>query len=412
MQYIAGGFNIKKDTILYISYNGALEPLVQSQVISYLKELSKKGLNFVLVTFDKKKHMKNKREVIKLKQKLKKANIKWVSLKYHNRPNLPSTLYDILNGFLLCSKIIRKYNIKTVHARSYVAGLMALFLKRRFNTNFLFDIRGVLFDERVDSGDWNKNSSKYKIGKKIEKKLFNNADEIVNLSKKGIPLIKRDLLKNKKINVSYIPTCVNLNNFKKNKKRKPLRKKLKLGNKFILTYIGSIGTWYLLEKMVDFFKELKKINKKSHFLILTGENKEKLSKKILKKIKKEDFSIVFAPHSKIKDFLSTSNAGISFIKPCYSKQFSCPTKLAEYLACELPVIINSRIGDTDQIISENKTGVIINSFNRQEYSKKIKQLIKLKKDRAIGKKCRNVAKQEYDLKKGSDKYFEIYKRLK
>jgi len=32
--------------VLYISYNGMLEPLGQSQVIPYLKELSKLGVKF------------------------------------------------------------------------------------------------------------------------------------------------------------------------------------------------------------------------------------------------------------------------------------------------------------------------------------------------------------------------------
>ena len=39
--------------ILYISYNGALEPLGQSQVLAYLRELTRHGLEFNLLTFEK-----------------------------------------------------------------------------------------------------------------------------------------------------------------------------------------------------------------------------------------------------------------------------------------------------------------------------------------------------------------------
>ena len=41
--------------ILYISYNGALEPLGQSQVLPYLRELVGHGLEFTLLTFEKNK---------------------------------------------------------------------------------------------------------------------------------------------------------------------------------------------------------------------------------------------------------------------------------------------------------------------------------------------------------------------
>ena len=48
---------MKNKTIkaLYISYNAITEPIVQSQVIPYLRELSKKGIKFYLLTFEKKK---------------------------------------------------------------------------------------------------------------------------------------------------------------------------------------------------------------------------------------------------------------------------------------------------------------------------------------------------------------------
>jgi hypothetical protein len=39
--------------VLYISYNGMLDPLGQSQVIPYLKELSRAGVQFTLLSFER-----------------------------------------------------------------------------------------------------------------------------------------------------------------------------------------------------------------------------------------------------------------------------------------------------------------------------------------------------------------------
>lgn len=390
-----------------------MEPLAQAQILPYITGLAKSGLKFILVTFDKPAYPARIKLSKILKERLKKKGIEWVSLKYHNIPNIPAKVYDILNGFRICSKLIKKYNIRIVHARSYVAGAIALLLKRKFQVSTVFDIRGVLFDERADAGAWDRRSIKYKLCKRLEKKLFNSADEIVVLSEKGRKIIENHFLHNERINVTYIPTCVDLDLFKKTSiQAKFSRRKGGLNGRTILVYSGSVGTWYLFDEMVDFFKEFKRQHNKAHFLILTQTNKDELRGKLLKKIDPADFSIVSAPHHNIKDFLSSAYAGISFIKPCYSKQFSCPTKNAEYLACGLPIIINKGIGDTDRTIAANNVGVIINKFNGREYLKNIKKLTKLKNDKTLGARCRNIAMKEYGLKKGIGKYLDIYARLK
>ena len=41
--------------VLFISYNGMLEPLGQTQVLPYLRELAKRGVKFTLLSFEKSK---------------------------------------------------------------------------------------------------------------------------------------------------------------------------------------------------------------------------------------------------------------------------------------------------------------------------------------------------------------------
>ena len=55
-----------------------------------------------------------------------------------------------------------------------------------------------------------------------------------------------------------------------------LRAKLGINKEdFILLYVGSIGTWYILDEMLDFFISLstKKLNAK--FLFVTKEDEKK-----------------------------------------------------------------------------------------------------------------------------------------
>ena len=86
---------------LYISYNAITEPIVESQVIPYLVGLSKHGIKFYLLTFEKKRMGKDEKERIRhMLQKLSQSGliIEWISLGYHKSPTVLSTLLDLIIG--------------------------------------------------------------------------------------------------------------------------------------------------------------------------------------------------------------------------------------------------------------------------------------------------------------------------
>ena len=112
------------------------------------------------------------------------------------------------------------------------------------------------------------------------------------------------------------------------------------------------------------------------------------------------------------DFLNLASIGISFIKPCFSKIASCPTKFAEYLACGLPVVINKGIGDTEEIVRDNRIGVVVEEFTPLGYKKgicELRELLKEKED--LRRRCRATAERYFSLKDGGDRYSEVYARL-
>ena len=81
--------------MLYITYDGILEPLGNSQVYSYIDEL-KNTYNITIISFEKKKDLENDQYFLNKKKDFKNKNINWIPLKYHSRPKLLSSFYDIL----------------------------------------------------------------------------------------------------------------------------------------------------------------------------------------------------------------------------------------------------------------------------------------------------------------------------
>ena len=78
---------------IFLSYDGMTDPLGQSQVLPYLTELTKKGVDFHLISFEKEEkfvvHQKTIQGICD------RAKIQWHPLSYTKKPPLLSTIYDV-----------------------------------------------------------------------------------------------------------------------------------------------------------------------------------------------------------------------------------------------------------------------------------------------------------------------------
>ena len=151
-----------------------------------------------------------------------------------------------------------------VHCRSYIAADIGLAMKKKFGTKFLFDMRGFWADEKKDAGSWPlKNpifSRVYKYYKKRETEYLNNADYIISLTEAG----KREMLKwnsyNKKVPIQVIPCCADMSVFSLTSKddKREGRRLLNIDeNNLVISYLGSIGAWYMLDEMLEMFRYIK-----------------------------------------------------------------------------------------------------------------------------------------------------------
>lgn len=397
---------------LYISYDGATDPLGQSQIIPYLEKLAKSGIKFNLLTFDKPLLLKNKQKLAELNKRLNLQGIQWTYLKYHKHPTVLATAYDLLKGIMAAVKIVRLNKIDVVHARGYLPALTALVLKRLFKLKFIFDVRGLWADEKADAGTWSHGSLLYKLTKYLERVFFLNADAVVVLTKKAKEIIGAlPYYKYNPVKINMIPTCVDLDRFRLLKMSDKVPEFLK--DKFVIVYLGSVGTWYMLKEMAAFFKTAKMSIKNAFFLILTPKDTD-YAQQMLKRVglADKDFLVKSLTYEDVPDWLSVADVSVIFIKACFSKLTSCPTKLAESLACGIPVVINRGIGDTEELIKADRVGYVLDRFDEAGLKSAVEQTLELKAEgENLTSRCRRVAERHLSLEQGVDKYLEIYRRL-
>lgn len=395
--------------ILYLSYDGVMEPLGQSQILEYLYELSGE-FEIFLVSYEKKSDLLFKDRRKKFEEIFRNKHISWIPLTYHRYPLVVSTSYDLFKGYFLSLFLSIRHQIKIVHARSYCAALIAFFLKKTRRTNFIFDMRGFLADERLDAGFWAKRSIVYKITKFFERLFILNADCVVSLTKAGIDEIRQfPYLKQKKIKYKIIPTCTNLAKFN----YYPDRERNRQDNCFNLGYTGTVNGWYLFGPVLESFKILLESLSNAKLLIFnSGQHKYILDQIVENKIDQDRVIIKSVDFDSMPQEMKAIDAGIFFIKPCFSKKASSPTKLGEFLACGVPCLTNYGVGDVQDILEEANTGIVIRDFSAKSLEKGIEGLVRLSREKGIKERCRSSAEKFFSLKRGAESYGQIYRDLK
>jgi len=404
-------------SVLFISYNGMLEPLGQTQVLPYLRELSKRGVNFTLLSFERAQAftVAGRRQCEELKRDLHAEKIDWHWLRYHQRPSLPATMYDVWAGIRYAGKLVRLKKIELVHARSHVPATIALALKRKFGIKMIFDVRGLMAEEYVDARHWPEGGLRYRITKAAERKIFAATDAVVTLTERIWPIIKEwDGLKGRAVHHAVVPCCVDLSLFNFSEaQREKVRAELGLENRFTLVYSGSLDGWYLTEDMADFFARVVQKESDAHLLWLTKGSRERVRQLMSARgIGENNFSVRAVSPKEVPSYLAAGDVGIAFIKRCFSKLASSPTKNGEYLACGLPIVINSGIGDSDELVNGSQAGIAIDDFGAQDFENAWVGIQQLVSDPDIKAKARALAERVFDLEAvGAERYARLYEEI-
>lgn len=391
------------------------DPLGQSQVLPYLENLTAYGHEIHLVSCEKKNAFNEQKSTIR--NRIKNYSIQWHPIQYETSHGLLSRTKNVRNLFKQAAKLCKEHNIVLIHARSYPASLVALKLKTKFKIPFIFDMRGFWADERVDGKIWDLKKPihkfLYRYFKKKEKILLEKSAHVISLTQAAknymVTHFSKHVYEQK---ITVIPCCADLDHFnlEKQTEREQFRAGLNIaGNSTVLIYSGSVGTWYLLEEMVAFFKKYLEKNPGAVFLVLTQKD-HGLVHETFKRNKVEDshYRVAAASRHEVPAYIHAADAGLYFIKPAFSKMASSPVKLAEFMACGLPVIANAGIGDVDNHAAENNQVILVDELNETGFTKAIELFSNLKKDKRA---ARNFAETNYSLKLGVERYKTVYETI-
>jgi glycosyltransferase involved in cell wall biosynthesis len=405
---VPGGGDLARPLrLLYVVYWGAAEPLGQSLVLPAVRELSRRGIEVTLVTFEKPADLARVGEVAGIAARLEESGVGWVPLRYHKRPKLPATAFDLFQGFVrsVCAQLPHRPDI--VHARTFIGGLVGAAAASALRVPLVHHAEGFYAEEQIDAGVWSPESRTYRVARRLESWLYGRAEGLVVLSEKArgavlaLPRVAR-----RGTQVVVVPSCVDLGLF-------PAPNEPLGVGRLELVYLGNVEGRYLFDRVARFAAIASESPEGAHLHVLTRADAGLVGNKARAAgLPETALTIASVPHAAVPSALAGRDVGIHFLPRGRAEHGGSPTKIGEYWAAGLPVLVTPNVGDTDRIIAAEGVGMVLGEHSDDAYRAAADALRRLRTSPGLRARCRAVAEAHYALGPATDRQVALYEALR
>lgn len=400
--------------VLYITLDGLTDPLGRSQVLPYLGGLAAFGHEIAILSAEKPHRLAAEGD--KVRGLCAAAGIDWRPIRYRQTPPVLSGVWNRLMLQRAAVRLHRERNFDIVHGRSYLPSAAGLHLKQTAGVRFLFDMRGFWPEEKVEAGSWPQSNplfrAVYRTMKRLEARLLGGADHVVTLTQAALPLLRARPELPAATPVSVIPCCADFDHFPLVTAADRAASRADLGiapDAPVLAYLGSVGAWYMLDEMLDFFAIYRRRHPEAVKLFVTPQPPDIfVAAAAARGVPAESLRIRAGTREQVPVLMAAADAGLFFIRPVSSKIASSPTKMAEMMALGLPIVGNDGVGDVAAVLEESGCGVAVRRFDPAAYEEAIDRLARL--GRTPGE-IRAAGLARFDVAEGVRRYDRIYRAL-
>ncbi len=388
---------------LYITYDGLLDPLGNSQILPYLEGLSDSGFKLIVLSFEKTD--RTNKLIDELNKRLKSKNITWIYLAF--KKQFLGYFRRILKSCYLLNKTLKNKNIILFHTRGILTAI--IYFICRLKCPFIYDIRAFA-GEYIDCGRVKSNSIFAYSLIFFEKFLINLSSGIIVLDKSGSLFLKKNF-KRLKAEIKVIPTCTNFKDFP------IIDKRFEENNKeyYKFVFLGGAKFPYRPDLALIFIKKLleNNINCKIDFI---NERDQDDIRKVCNdlNIPIENYDIFSLPQKEVPSYLVNYHSGFIFNTSGEWRKMSSPTKLGEYLAAGLHIISLSGIEVINRLSKKEPNSFDILeeiNFEKKLSEKKLKKILVKIKDKFVSTNSRKLAEKYFDISIANKHYKNLYIEL-
>jgi glycosyltransferase involved in cell wall biosynthesis len=391
--------------VVYITYDGLGDQLGQSQVLPYILGLAKLGHRFEIVSFEKPGAALHYRKRIA-------EGVRWTGLRYHKRPTLPATAFDMLQGLGVAAWESLLTGADLLHVRSYVPCTLALPLSALGGIPLLFDMRGLWPDERVDGGAWSAEGRLYAGVKATERLLLRRADAITTLTLRLQRYLREEypFAGDIRAPIHVIPTCVDLERFSRSVAPEPQLARELAGFR-VLLYLGAIGSYYLPRQLAEFYLAWRRHAAPARFLVVSRQEPGEMMPVL------ESAGVA---HELVRR--TATRDEVPALARCAEASFglyggrelgglgTAATKTGEALACGLPFASSSQ-GDIPVQFANSPCGVVVRDTRPETLDAAARELAHKARAPDVALHARQLAERWYGLDAGIAAYDALYRAM-
>lgn len=392
--------------VLYLSRTGMLEPLGQSQVVSYLRGLSK-SFEITLISYERDTDLANTAEVQRVERLLDNHGIHWIRRKYRNRPRLLAVAINLIDMFLCALKQTRKQDISLIHARAYIAGATAWVIGRLTKTPFIFDMRSLWAEELVTSNRARRGSLVHRAIVGMERLTLRDAAIVISLTRAGAEWLSEEhagTFDPEKFR--FIPTCTDTERFVPGEDDHT-------GPVIVGCHGSILSGWFRPDILDRCYARMAKLRPDATFEIVTREDPDAVRERLaVSKVLGDRLQIFSCAPNKIHQVLASQDLSVFFYQSGAASELGrSPTRMGEALACGVPVLTNGQVGDVEDIVRRFDVGTILADESDAALHAAVDQSLEMIRDPAVGERCRNAAEAVFSLDTGTEMLAEIYTNL-
>jgi glycosyltransferase involved in cell wall biosynthesis len=385
---------------LYITRNGLLEPLGQSQVMGYLRGLSR-DYQITLITYEKPEDWADTDAMARARADCEAHGVRWFPQQFRPRPKIIAPAFSMFRMIWLVRREVLRSGIRLIHARSYIPAAVALVVSRMTGVPFIFDMRALWPEELITAGRLTRGSIMHRAIVAAERACLARAAGVVSLTQAAVGYLKKVYPRELEAQrVVVIPTCADLARF-----TLPDTPPAK-------TVYGCLGTvlsgWFKLDWLSAFLQVVAKHDPEARIEIVTRDDAAIVRARIDPSAHLQNLSIFSAPSERVPEIVKGHSISAMFFTEGTSKLGSAPTRLAEVLGSGIPVVANEGVGDVAQIIRHYRVGVIARDASEAAMREAVTELTALRRDPELSARCRQAAEEVFSLERGTEDYRQLY----
>jgi hypothetical protein len=399
--------------VLYIAFDGVLQPLAFSQVVRVVAGLAQRGLRYHMLSVERPADLDKPERRAAVEAMLQPVGVPWTIVSAASMRSPRLALHALARMTSSALWIAARDGIKLVHARGYQSALVAHALRQLRGTPYLFDARGYWIEERSGPGHWFSTSTSYAMGKLVEQALFRAAKGVVTLTELQAADLASGQFGPPPRLLEVIPTCADYDAFylRDSRPAKPSSGgsvpdfvQRRLAGKRVMGVVGALNTSYFVEEALTLARLAMQMSSAVHLLVLSAQQREYEAAIRSSGVPLDRCTLASAEHRAMPDWLQWIDWGLLLLPETAAKRASMPTKLAEFFATGVRPAFFGCNSEATRWVERAGSGHVLRSMDAAELEAAARIISDSTPDYASLRAAREITAPHFGLAAGLEHY--------